>query len=74
MAGLICNSAANARKVDYEGVRSVATAAKAAGVKHYVQVSSLGVTNDRPLCGRGWPACRARRVASVASCAADGPR
>ena len=50
MAGLICNSAANARKVDYEGVRSVATAAKAAGVKHYVQVSSLGVTNpNHPL-------------------------
>jgi uncharacterized protein YbjT (DUF2867 family) len=37
-------------KVDYEGVRNVATAAKAAGVKHYVQVSSLGVTNpNHPL-------------------------
>lgn len=33
-----------------EGVRNLATAAKAAGVKHYVQVSSLGVTNpNHPL-------------------------
>jgi uncharacterized protein YbjT (DUF2867 family) len=40
------NDPANSpEKVDYEGVRNLATAAKAAGVKHYVQVSSLGVTN-----------------------------
>ncbi len=37
-------------KVDYEGVRNLATAAKAANIKHYVQVSSLGVTNpNHPL-------------------------
>jgi uncharacterized protein YbjT (DUF2867 family) len=36
--------------VDYQGVRNLAEAAKAAGVKHYVQVSSLGVTNpNHPL-------------------------
>ncbi len=34
-------------KVDYEGVRNLATAARTAGVKHYVQVSSLGVTNPK---------------------------
>jgi uncharacterized protein YbjT (DUF2867 family) len=40
------NDAANSpEKVDYEGVRNLATAAKTAGVKHYVQISSLGVTN-----------------------------
>jgi uncharacterized protein YbjT (DUF2867 family) len=45
------NDPANSpEKVDYEGVRNVATAAKAAGVTHYVQVSSLGVTNpNHPL-------------------------
>ena len=45
------NDPANSpEKVDYEGVRNLAVAAKAAGVKHYVQVSSLGVTNpDHPL-------------------------
>lgn len=45
------NDPANSpEKVDYEGVRNLATAAKAAGVKHYVQVSSLGVTNpNHPL-------------------------
>ena len=36
--------------------------------------SNRTATVDRPLCGRGWPACRVRREASVASCAADGPR
>jgi uncharacterized protein YbjT (DUF2867 family) len=37
-------------KVDYEGVRNLATAAKASGVQHYVQISSLGVTNpNHPL-------------------------
>ena len=36
--------------VDFEGVRNIAAAAKAAGVKQYVQVSSLGVTNpNHPL-------------------------
>ncbi len=36
--------------VDFQGVRNLAEAAKAAGVKHYVQVSSLGVTNpNHPL-------------------------
>ncbi len=36
--------------VDFEGVRNLATAAKAAGVKQYVQLSSLGVTNpNHPL-------------------------
>jgi uncharacterized protein YbjT (DUF2867 family) len=45
------NDPANSpEKVDFEGVRNLATAAKAAGVKHYVQVSSLGVTNpNHPL-------------------------
>jgi uncharacterized protein YbjT (DUF2867 family) len=45
------NDPANSpEKVDYEGVRNLATAAKAAGVKQYVQVSSLGVTNpNHPL-------------------------
>jgi uncharacterized protein YbjT (DUF2867 family) len=45
------NDPANSpEKVDYEGVRNVAAAAKAAGVRHYVQVSSLGVTNpNHPL-------------------------
>jgi uncharacterized protein YbjT (DUF2867 family) len=45
------NDPANSpEKVDYEGVRNLAAAAKAAGVKHYVQVSSLGVTNpNHPL-------------------------
>jgi len=32
--------------------------------------SNRTIRVDRPLCGRGWPARRARRVASVASCAA----
>ncbi len=36
--------------VDYQGVRNLAEAAKAAGVKQYVQVSSMGVTNpNHPL-------------------------
>jgi uncharacterized protein YbjT (DUF2867 family) len=36
--------------VDFEGVRNIAMAAKAAGVQHYVQISSLGVTNpNHPL-------------------------
>ena len=36
--------------VDFQGVRNLAAAAKAAGVKHYVQISSLGVTNpNHPL-------------------------
>ena len=36
--------------VDFQGVRNLAEAAKAAGVRHYVQVSSLGVTNpNHPL-------------------------
>jgi uncharacterized protein YbjT (DUF2867 family) len=36
--------------VDYQGVRNLAEAARAAGVKQYVQVSSLGVTNpNHPL-------------------------
>jgi uncharacterized protein YbjT (DUF2867 family) len=45
------NDPANSpEKVDYEGVRNLAAAAKAAGVKHYVQVSSLGVTHpNHPL-------------------------
>jgi uncharacterized protein YbjT (DUF2867 family) len=45
------NDPANSpEKVDYEGVRNVASAARAAGVQHYVQVSSLGVTNpNHPL-------------------------
>lgn len=37
-------------KVDFEGVRNIALAAKAARVSHYVQLSSLGVTNpNHPL-------------------------
>jgi len=37
-------------KVDYEGVRNLANAAKSAGVRHFVQISSLGVTNpNHPL-------------------------
>jgi uncharacterized protein YbjT (DUF2867 family) len=36
--------------VDYNGVRNLAEAAKAAGVRQYVQISSLGVTNpNHPL-------------------------
>ena len=36
--------------VDYQGVRNLAEAAKAAGVQQYVQISSLGVTNpNHPL-------------------------
>jgi uncharacterized protein YbjT (DUF2867 family) len=37
-------------KVDYEGVRNLATAARAAGVRHLCLVSSMGVTHaDHPL-------------------------
>jgi uncharacterized protein YbjT (DUF2867 family) len=45
------NDPANSpEKVDYEGVRNLATAAKAAGIKHYVQISALGVTDpNHPL-------------------------
>ena len=37
-------------KVDYEGVRNLAQAAAAAGIRHFVLVSSMGVTHeDHPL-------------------------
>jgi uncharacterized protein YbjT (DUF2867 family) len=40
----------NPQAVDYEGVRNLATAAKAAGVQHFILISSLGVTHeDHPL-------------------------